>query len=114
MTREERTAVENNLIFRHPPSDHEESTRESQQALCKEYLDYRTEIISMMESPDDMTYQMIKENEISAMQLWQSSGRDWPTLQGLAKKCLVWSQQQLHLNATSPRLDLSIPSYETS
>ena len=86
MTREERTAVENNMIFRHPPSDHEESTRESQQALCKEYLDYRTEIISMMESPDDVTYRMIKENQISVMQFWQSSGRDWPTLQGLAKK----------------------------
>jgi Protein of unknown function (DUF 659)/hAT family C-terminal dimerisation region len=86
MTREERKAVEDELIFRHPLSDNDELTREREQALCREYLDYRRALIAMMESPDDVTYRMIKENEVSAMQFWQSYGRDWPSLQGLAKK----------------------------
>jgi Protein of unknown function (DUF 659)/hAT family C-terminal dimerisation region len=86
MTREERKAVEDELIFRHLLSDHDDLTREREQQLCKEYLDYRTALIAMMESPGDVTYRMIKENEVSAMQFWQSFGRDWPSLQGLAKK----------------------------
>lgn len=87
MTREERKMVEDELIFKHPPSDYQGSTRESQEALCKEYLEYRTEMIAMMDSHrDDLVYRVIKEKKISVMQYWQSHGQDWPTLQGLAKK----------------------------
>ena len=38
------------------------------------------------------------------MQYWQSRGRDWPTLQGLAKKVFsMVARQQLHRNAISPQ-----------
>ena len=87
MTREEQKAVEDELIFKHTPSDHEELTRQSQEALCKEYLDYRTEMLVMMDSSwDDLVYRMIKEKKVSVMQCWQSYRRDWPMLQGLEKK----------------------------
>ena len=61
MTREGRKAVEDKLIFRHPLSDNDELTRECKQALCREFVDYHRTLIAMMDSPDDVTYRMIKE-----------------------------------------------------
>ncbi|KAI2503209.1 hypothetical protein MHU86_11232 [Fragilaria crotonensis] len=77
MTRDERKAVEDKLIFEHCPSDHHESTKQSQEILCKEYLFYRTEMMAMRDS-NDLVYRMIKEKKISvSAQRFEIPARWW-------------------------------------